>query len=154
MLRSCYATKMNFGTDPANAQNVQWYWCEPTAKDLGIPSPFVSRNWIHPDPYPLLGEVAGEPRTYRKGDFPIIVPGTAGPCGQRRVFEQGSPVASPPGLPRNAFGLALCCGSQIDLAGQPLFVFYPDASIFAPLGPQYFGDDFFGPNYFGDDYYR
>lgn len=127
MLRSCYKTKMVFGTDSSNQQPVQWYWSAPGALDLPFPTPFVSRNYVEKGIWPDIGEVEEAPRPYRKGDFPIPVPGTGLPCGPVPTFEDGYPGPNPPGLNRNDFGLAFCCGDQTDLNGQPLFLFWPGA---------------------------
>ncbi len=116
---------MCFGTNEAFAPAVQWYWCEPSAKDLGIPTPFASRNYLEAGTWPATGEVEGASRPWRNGSFAITVLGQGGPCGCREVIEEGCPVPIPPGLPRDDYGLAWCCFSQAALSGQPLFLFYP-----------------------------
>ena len=137
MLRSCYSTRMRFGTDPSQASKVQWYWCEPGAEALGIPTAFNSRNWILQDVWPALGEVQDVARTWRDGSFPVLVTGNNGPCGppaiKDRVFRDGWKGTVPPNFPRNDFGLLPCCDTLAALEGEPAIGLMP--GIWTPFVP-------------------
>jgi hypothetical protein len=150
MLRSCYSTDMVFGTDTAVTAKVQWYWCDEGALALGIPTPFCSRNWTNPLPYPDLGEVEDAPRPWRNGSFPIAVPGQTGPCGNPTVWLNGWPGPTPTGLQRSNIGLAWCCRQPGTRPGEPLFLFFPIAltSIASYWAKSFFGGPFWGRTFF------
>jgi hypothetical protein len=119
--KGCYTTWMQFGDDPPQASKIRWYWAAPGAKDLGIPTPFMSRNWDQWTIWPDLGEVQFASRVLHDGNFPIVVPGQGPPCGAREVWEDGYRGPIPAIFPRNMFGLAACCGGLIAPLGQPTF---------------------------------
>jgi hypothetical protein len=121
MLRSCYSTSMRFGSDQSQSSAVKWYWADAGAADLGIATPFCSRNYTQHGIWPDLGEVEDAPRPWRDGSFPIVVPGTSGPCGSREVWREGYDGTIPPAFPRNDLGLLPCCNTLASLLGNPTF---------------------------------
>lgn len=127
MLRSCYTRQCVFGTDPAVMYRIKWFFASHGAKDLGFPTPFVSRNYLSAGEWPDVGEVEDAARVWRNGSFPIFVSGLHGPCGPRPIWDEGADVPNPPGLNRDDFGLAWCCNPQVDPDGQPVFGFWPEA---------------------------
>lgn len=127
-IRRPYTTQMCFGADDtaqSHTSTIKWFWCQAGAKDLGIPSPFVSRTWDSWEIWPSLGEVQTAKRPRNSGEFPIYVSGQHRPCGDRKVWVDGYPGVIPPIFPRTDFGLLYCCESQNALSGQPLFLMYP-----------------------------
>jgi hypothetical protein len=143
LLRSCYSTRMRFGTDPLQSTKITWYFCEDGAENLGIPTPFNSRNYAEKGTWPELGEVEGARRDWADGSFPIPVPGTSGPCGDPAVWEFGYQGTIPPLFPTNDFGLLPCCNTVAARFGEPCFGLMVDPTapvtdvtkIFAQLDP-------------------
>lgn len=119
MLRSCYSTWARFGSDQSQASRIVWYWSQPGARDLGIPTPFCSRNYTAHGVYPELGEVEFAPRPWRDGSFGIAVSGLNGPCGSRGVWQFGYQGTIPPDFPRNNLGLLPCCDVLGASLGRP-----------------------------------
>lgn len=120
-MREFYDTYMQFGTNSSRVGKVRWYRAAPGAKDLGFPTPFVSRNWDQWEIWPEVGEVQWAPRVRNDGSFPIVVPGTGDPCGSPSVWARGTTGTPHPIYPRNQFGIAACCGGLLALAGEPTF---------------------------------
>lgn len=114
-------TWMQFGTDPGQIYKVRWYFCEPTALDLGFPTPFTSRDWDQWEVWPDIGEVQYAPRHYDNFVMPVPVAGTGKPCGDPEVWAKGYQGHIPPDFPRNMFGVAACCGGFIAPLGEPTF---------------------------------
>lgn len=125
MLRSCYSTLAQFGSDPTQQASIQWYWADATAKDLGIPTTFSSRNYAEKGTWPDIGEVEGDARPWANGSFPIIVPGTGPFCGSPGVWANGYTGTVPPAYPRSMFGLLICCGQLVAPAGEPCIAISP-----------------------------
>jgi hypothetical protein len=120
---------MCFGTDRNITSTIVWYWAAEGARDLNRLTPFHSRNYDFHELYGDLGEVRYAERKWRDGNFPIAVPGTCGPCGPIEIWEHGYNGPIPPGLPRNIFGLAMCCGGLLALPGQPALGLLPGANF-------------------------
>lgn len=139
---------MRFGTDPNQVAVVQWQFCQPGAKPLGFPTPFISRRRDSDYIYPDIGEVMFSP-TLNTPTIPTsLAPGTAEPCGDPAVWANGYQGHVPPNYPRNVFGLAMCCGAFMGAVRLKVRAYLP-TEVFG-----YFPDDYFGPDYFGDDYFR
>ena len=111
MLRSCYSTRVQVGSDPRQTVPIVWYWCSPGARDLGFPTCFVSRNYQEKHLYPEIGEVNAATRPWRDGSFPLAMPGQGPPCGPRPVWANGYEGTVPARYPRNDFGLLPCCNT-------------------------------------------
>lgn len=109
-LRYCYTADCQFGTDPDVTRRIQWYRCQPTAKPLRYPHSFASEVWYGGEPYEGIGERPHLYTDWVDGSFPVVVPGTKVPCGDKEVMQHGWPGPDPPALDRYSFGLAKCCG--------------------------------------------
>lgn len=124
---------MCFGTDPGITSRIQWYWCEEGALDLPFPTPFCSRvqdrGMVELD----IGEVNWEKRAWRDGTFPIELNGLTFPCGPEEIWRNGYNGGSPPGLPRNMFGLSECCGGLQAFPGDPTFGLLAGVTPIRPL---------------------
>ncbi len=118
---------MSFGENSSRADLIRWYWADDNAKDLGFPTPFVSRNWDQWEIWPDVGEQQYAARPWVDGNFPIDVPGVREPCGDRDIWSRGTIGTPKPIYPRNMFGLMACCGGLIALPGQPTFGFQPQS---------------------------
>lgn len=116
MLRRCYFTDSQFGTDSTVTARIRWYRCAPGAQFLGFPSLFGSAVWSGngKEPYDGPGERPHPPQNYLRGNFSPLPSGTGKPCGQLSVWQNGWPGPDPIGLPRYSFGLAKCCGNYPD----------------------------------------
>mgnify|MGYP001575492849 CR=1 FL=1 len=112
---------MQIAENPDQAFKVRWYYAAPGALDLGIPTPFMSRNWEQWTLWPEIGEVEFATRELYDGSFPIVVPGTGTPCGSLEAWAGELQGVIPPDYPRNMFGLAACCGGLIAPLGSPTF---------------------------------
>lgn len=127
-LRNCYETEMWFSlTD--RPRKVRWYWCQPGAELLGFPTPFASRNHFE---QPWYGVGEARPRTnedWNDGSFPIVVSGTAGPCGDPAVWEQGYDGDVPPIYHRNQWGLLFCCGGVTGGPSLSILAYVPKPPI-------------------------
>ena len=133
-IRHTYVTSMRFGTDLSQTSKVHWRFCQPGAEILGFPTPFVSRDHDAWETWPPLGEVQGAPRINDRPPQESFAPGTAPPCGSRKVWANGWDGTVPPLFPRNMFGLSACCGGLIDLPGHPVFGMTPQAlPAFTPI---------------------
>lgn len=127
-LRSAYVTDCVFGTDDTFVQSIQWYRCLRTALPLGFPSAFGSATWQTDEPHQGLGERHPKPSEWRTGAFGEPVAGTGTPCGSVDVWQNGWPGPTPTGLPRDAFGLATCCGNNMSPADVGLLGYNPGLS--------------------------
>ena len=112
---------MQFGTNSSRVAKIRWYEASPEAKDLGFPTPFVSRNWDQWEIWPDVGEVQWASRERNDGSFPVPVSGLGKPCGLPEVWARGTAGTPLPIYPRNQFGMAACCGGLLDLLGEPIF---------------------------------
>lgn len=113
--RRPYTTACRFFRDSELQANIVWYPCLPDAPDLGIASPFLSRDWevtedawgIPDDPGP--GEVGGAPRVFNRKQ-PIPAATGAHRCGTDEEWRKGALYNPdrPPVLYRPD-GLPTCC---------------------------------------------
>jgi hypothetical protein len=123
-----YTTIMRFGTDAGQVAQVQWYFCQPGALPLGIPTCFCSRNVRPGDIDPDVGEVQFAPRLNTPGVGLAPSDGQGPPFGDPDVWRRGYQGTVPPLFPRNPYGVILNCGSP---AGQAAFGVLP----YIPPGP-------------------
>lgn len=111
---------MQFGTDPNVVGQVRWYRALPGAQFLGIPSKFGARTiWSRNEILGGPGEVRNPPRTWNDGTHETPANGQGGFCGPVTTWQNGFPGPTPPALPRNEFGVAMCCGGLLDPLGEP-----------------------------------
>lgn len=112
-LRSAYRTKLKpFRNDPREV-DIRWYRCQPDAPVIERHR-FFSRNWLKDKDTVLdVGEVAGAPRDYDRGNPPLGATG-AHRCGTDDQWENG--ILWPPETIQqyDVEGLPLCCD-----AGNP-----------------------------------
>jgi hypothetical protein len=119
LLRRFYRADCQFGTDPSNTRRIRWYRCAPGALYMGYPTRFGSEVWYGHEPYEGVGERPHRRSDWWNGVFPVVVPGTATPCGAKSVFQNGWPGPVPATLPRYSIGLAKCCGNFPQIGDQP-----------------------------------
>jgi hypothetical protein len=107
MIRSSYSTMMNLFLDGSPPVPVRWYFADDSAQDLGLPTPFSSRNWLGQlGGWPQLGEVYGAARPWNNGDPPFLSGGDHH-CGTDEQWSQG--VDSPTPTRTQPSGQPLCC---------------------------------------------
>lgn len=107
LIRSCYTTRMRVWQDSNRTVKVRWFACHPDAKPLGIPTRFVSRNWL-PDKsasWPT-GEVKGARRPYAKCGCCLTDEPPGVPFGSPDVLRFGGRA----GDPTKAIPLHACAG--------------------------------------------
>jgi hypothetical protein len=139
---------MRFGTDPSQVIVVQWQFCQPGALPLGFPTPFVSRDVRPGEIDPPVGEVQFSPRLNTPDVGLSTAPGTATPCGDPAVWENGYPGTVPPDYPLNVFGQALCCGSTMGAARIGVLGYIPPGAPGGFWGERFFGGGFWGRGFF------
>lgn len=112
LVRSCYKTKVRFFKDSDIEVSIRWFFCNPTAKLLGIYSRFSSGNWASQrDSWPGPGEVLGASREWSDGETPQWAIGQRH-CGTGAQWADG-PVFDPSfnaGIQPS--GQPLCCGKD------------------------------------------
>lgn len=117
---------MRFGTDENQVAEIQWQFAQPGALPLPFPTPFVSRDWIHWEMWPAVGEVQYAPRLNTPDVGLSPMRGTGRPCGDPAVWAAGYPGTVPAAYPRGVFGQLLCC---LPPMGQADFGLLPYPSL-------------------------
>lgn len=112
MLRSCYSTKARYYEGDPTEDDLIWYFTDPDAPFLPVPSVINSLNWV--DRRGLVdtghaGEVVGAPRLYSKGQRNVAY-SFAAYCGTSSDWLGHG--LRPSDVPMTAFGIPSCCGGE------------------------------------------
>lgn len=112
MMRSCYATTMQFDDTGDLTAEIQWYFANDGAVSFPAFAQFGSKNWLRTGfDYVGPGEVWNATRSYSKGAAKFFAPGNGSFCGQLDWWENGCPSDAPP-ISYSSQQIPVCCPQQ------------------------------------------